>query len=303
MRVLFCGTGWVDVVPIVASALERVGVVAEVRSRAAGIPLREQLADVDVALPSNARFGAEELAAAPRLRLIQQPAVGYEWIDLDAARARLIPVCNTPGSNADSVAQATLLLLLSLARRFHGAQRAFREARIGGPPGLELTGRTIAIVGMGRAGTRLRVAVEALGMHVIPVTRTGGRSALLDALSRADFVTLHTPVTGETRGFFDDEAFAAMRPGAFLVNVARGALVERAALERALARGTLGGVGLDVFWEEPWEPSDPLFARDDVVVLPHVAGSATEAFGRVAAIVAHNIAAIERGEPLIHRIA
>jgi len=303
MRALFCGTGWVDVVPIVASAIARTGIEVEVRARALDVPLREQLGDIDVALPSNAPFGAAEIAAAPRLRLIQQPAVGYEWIDLEAARARSIPVCNTPGSNADSVAQATLLLLLALARRWHRAERMFREARIGGPAGVELTGRTIAIVGMGRTGMRLRAAVEALGMHVIAVTREGGRRALLDAIARADVVSLHTPVTAETRGFFDDEAFATMRPGAFLINVARGALIHRAALDRALVRGTLGGVGLDVFWEEPWDPRDPLFSRDDVIVLPHVAGSTEEAFGRVAAIVAHNVAAVVSSGELIHRIA
>jgi len=303
MRVLFCGTGWLDVVPIVAAAIARAGIEADVRVRDRSLSLHEQLADVDVALPSNAPFGAAEIAAAPRLRLIQQPAVGYEWIDRDAARARSIPVCNTPGSNADAVAQATLLLLLLLARRFHVAQRMFREARIGGPAGLELTGRTIAIVGMGRAGSRLRVGVEALDMNVIAVTRESGRRGLLEAIARADVVSLHTPVTAETRGFFDDEAFASMRPGAFLINVARGALIDRAALDRALLRGTLGGVGLDVFWEEPWDPRDPLFARDDVVVLPHVAGSTEEAFARVAAIVAHNVAAVVRSEPLVHRIA
>ena len=109
MRALFCGTGWVDVVPMVASAVARTGVSVEVRARAPDLPLHEQLADIDIALPSNARFGAAEIEAAPRLRLIQQPAVGYEGIDLDAARARAIPVCNTPGGNSDSVAQATLL--------------------------------------------------------------------------------------------------------------------------------------------------------------------------------------------------
>ena len=303
MRILFCGTGWFDVVPKVVAAIAANGVDAEVGVRDPSVPLREQLADVDIALPSNAPFGAEEIAAAPRLRLIQQPAVGYERIDRDAARARGIPVCNTPGSNADAVAQATLLLMLALARRWNAAQRMFRDARIGGPAGIELTGRTIVIVGMGRAGTRVRAAVEALGMNVIAVTRADGRSGLLDALARADIVTLHTPVTAETRGALDDEAFAALRPGALLVNVARGALIDRGALDRALARGTLGGVGLDVFWEEPWDPRDPLFARDDVVVLPHVAGSTEEAFARVAAIVAHNVAAVVRGEPLIHRIA
>jgi phosphoglycerate dehydrogenase-like enzyme len=301
MRVLYCGSGWNDVVPLVRDAIARAGVVAEFSTRDHARPLADQLREVEVVLPSNSPLDATAIAAAPRLRLIQQPAVGYEWIDLEAARARSIPVCNTPGSNADSVAQATLLLVLALARRWDRAQRMFREARIGSPAGLELTGRAIAIVGMGRAGSRLRSAVEALGMRVIAVTREGGRRALLDALSAADFVTLHTPVTPETRGFFDDEAFAAMRPGAFLVNVARGALVDRGALERALDR--LGGVGLDVFWEEPWDPRDPLYARENVLVLPHVAGSTLEAFGRVAEIVAHNVAAIVRGEPLVHRIA
>jgi phosphoglycerate dehydrogenase-like enzyme len=297
MRVLFCGTGWLDVVPLIGVAIARHGVEADVSIRG-DRPLIEQLADVDVLLPSNAPIRAAEIAAATRLRLIQQPASGYEWIDLAAARAHDIPVCNAPGANADAVAQATLLLLLALARKWKQAQRTFASATIGGPAGLELTGKTIAIVGVGRTGARVRDAVAALGMRVIAVAR--GRAALLEALSRADVVTLHAPVTEETRGMINDEAFAAMKPGALLLNIARGALIDRAALDRNIDK--LGGLGLDVFWQEPWDPNDPLYARDDVVVLPHVAGSTTEAFARVADVVGRNVAALVGGTAFVHRI-
>src|SRR5438874_4984181 len=135
-------------------------------------------------------------------------------------------------------------------------------------------------------------------MNVESVRSADGRAGLLRALPRADFASIHVPLTNETRALFDDDAFAAMRPGAFLVNVARGGIVDRAALDRALGSGRLGGVGLDVFWEEPWNPRDPLFSGENVVALPHVAGSTEEAFGRIADVCAHNVEAIVRGGEL-----
>ncbi len=302
VRILFCGTGWLDIVPRIASALAARGIEAAIAIRDPGKPLREQLADVDVALPSNARFGADDLAAAPRLALIQQPAVGHEGIDVVAARARGVPVCNAPGSNTDSVAQAALLLILALARRFRSAQTAFAHGIIGGPLGTDLSGRTLGVIGMGRTGTRLAEITRSIGMTVSSVGRHDTPEALLALLGRADVVSLHAPLTERTRCLLDDRAFAAMKPGALLVNVARGGLVDRGALERALASGRLGGVGLDVFWEEPWDPDDPLYARDDVIVLPHIAGSTDESFARIADIVAGNIAALVRHEPFSHRV-
>ncbi len=301
-RIVYCGTGWLDVVTAIRRALEREGVTAEVVVRDPSRSLAPQLEGADVVLPSHAPIGAAELDAAGTVRLIQQPAVGYENVDLAAARARGIPVCNAPGMNADAVAQASLLLLLALARRWPRAQRALARAEVGSPAGIELGGRRIAIVGFGKSGRRLAAAVEALGMEVVAVGREGGRAALLEALSRVDAVALHAPLTQATRGMIDDEALAAMRPGARLGHVARGGLIDRSALDRALARGRLGGVGLDVFWEEPWDPRDPLFARDDVVALPHVAGSTEESFARIATVVARNVAALVRGEPLLHRV-
>lgn len=299
---MFCGTGWLDLVPIIARALAAAGVDAEVVVRDPALPLALQLGDVEVALPSNARFGAEEIAAAPRLRLIQQPAVGLEGIDVARAQAAGIPVCNAPGANTDSVAQAALLLILALARRLPEARRAFASASIGAPVGLELTGRKLGIIGLGRTGSRLAAAAAALGMTVSGVRSRDSRGALLEMLGGVHVASIHCPLTPQTRGLFDDEAFAALPPGALLVNVARGPIVDRAALARALASGRLAGVGLDVFWEEPWDALDPLFARDDVIALPHIAGSTLDAYERLSSIVAQNIRAVLSGEPLIHHV-
>lgn len=290
------------VVPFIERALAERGVSAEVALHDRTRPLEEQLADVDVLLPSNAHIGARELSAAPKLRLIQQPAAGYEGIDRACARARNIPVCNAPGKNADAVAQAALFLLLGLARRYPHARRAFARAEIGAPVGVELSGRTLGIVGLGRTGSRLADAARALSMNVEGVRSGDRRAGLLSMLSRADAISLHCPLTDATRGFIDDEAFNAMKPGAIVINAARGGIVDRGALVRALEAGKLGGVGLDVFWDEPWDPNDPLFARDDVMVLPHVAGSTEEAFARIAAVVAHNVDAVVRGAPLLHAL-
>lgn len=302
IRILYCGSGWLDFVPILRHAVAARGIDAEITIHDRRRSLADAIADVDVVLPSNAPFGAE-LFAASRLRLVQQPAVGHETIDLDAAKRHGVPVCNAPGTNASSVAQAALLLILALARRLPRARAAFARAEIGGPAGVELTGKCAAIVGFGRSGRALATALEALGMTVVGVGRAGGRRSLLDALARADVVSLHAPLVEETRGLLDDDAFAALRAGAFVVNVARGGLIDRGALDRALAAGRIGGVGLDVFWEEPWSPDDPLFARDDVVTLPHVAGSTQEALGRIADVCAANVEAIATGGALVHRLA
>ena len=302
MRLIFCGTGWLDVVPTIERALGERKLGATVVIRDPSRPLVDQLADVDVILPSNAPIGATELDAAPRVRLVQQPAAGYEGIDRAAAKARNVPVCNAPGKNADAVAQAALLLLLALARRWPLARRAFDEARIGTPIGVDLSGRRLLVVGLGRTGERLAHVARALGMQVEGLHSADGRAGLLAALARADAVSIHCPLTPATHHLFDDAAFAAMRPGTLLVNVARGNIIERAALDRALQGGILGGVGLDVFWQEPWDPADPLFARDDVVTLPHVAGSTEESFAGIAEVVAHNVEAIARGGELLHRL-
>ena len=143
--------------------------------------------------------------------------------------------------------------------------------------------------------------VRLTGFHTTAMCSTT-RAALLTHLATSDAVSLHCPLTPATRGLLDAEALAALPPHALVVNLARGPVIDRAALDAALARGHLGGVGLDVFWDEPWDPADPLFADPRVATLPHVAGTTTEAFGRVAELVVENVARLQRGASLLHRI-
>jgi D-3-phosphoglycerate dehydrogenase len=300
VRIVFCGSGWF---PVVEAIRSRLGPDHTIEVRDFSRPLVESLRTAEVILPSNAPLDASCIEAARSLALIQQPAVGVEGIDLAAARRRGIPVCNAPAANGDAVAQAALLLVLALARRLRGAERAFAAAEIGIPIGVELNGRVLGLIGEGSSGRPLRRAAAALGMAVESVRSSSSRTDFEALLTRADFVSIHCPLTPRTRGLFDDSAFALMKPGSCLVNCARGAIVDRGALDRALASGRLGGFGADTHFAEPWDPSDPLFARENVIALPHVAGSTEEAFARIAQIVAENVARVARGEEPLHRIA
>lgn len=300
MKVVFCGSGWFEIVDFFRARLPKDAALV-VWSR--DEPLASALRDANVILPSNAHLDRAAIEAPRDLLLIQQPAVGTDAIDLAAARARGVPVCNAPGTNPPSVAEAALFLMLALARKLRRAERAFAESRIGAPLGVELCGKTLLVVGMGQAGTRLARAAEALGMRVLGARSSTSRAELLALCAQADVVSLHCPLTPRTRGMLDAEAFAAMKPGALLVNCARGPIVDRGALTAALESGRLGGAGLDVYWEEPWDPNDSLLLRDDVVTMPHIAGSTEEAFGRIADIVAENVRRAVAGEPLLHRVA
>ena len=296
MRVLFCGTGWLPIVDILRERARDSSIDMWDR----GVPLVDAIADVDVVLPSNGRITAEAIAAASRLRLIQQPAAGTEGIDLVAATARRIPVCNAPGANHVSVAEHALFLLLSLARRAPDAARAFANREVGVPLGIELAGKTLGIVGLGRTGSALAERARALGMTVVPMHRDTPRESFW---AMCDAISLHCPLNDQTRGMIDRAAFAAMRDGVLLVNVARGAVIDRAALVDALRADKLGGVGLDVHWHEPPDPNDELYRDPRVVALPHVAGSTRESFTRIADIVIDNLGRLVRGEELRHRVA
>jgi len=263
-------------------------------------PLAEVVGEVDVLLPSNAAITAEVIAAARRLRLIQQPAAGTERIDVAAAAARGIPVCNAPGTNVVAVAEAALFLLLALARRAPAAAVAFAARNVGVPLGIKLAGRTLGIIAMGRVGGAVAERARALGMHVSSLVRGGDRATFF---ASCDAVSIHCPLTAETRGLVDAAAFAALRPGAIVVNLARGGVIDRAALAEALRGDRLGGVGLDVHWDEPADPADPLYADPRVVALPHIGGSSVESFQRIADVVVDNLGRLGRGEPLRHRVA
>jgi len=290
VRLLFCGSGWLPIVDMLAARLPEHTLARWDRSG----PLTEAVAGIEVLLPSNAPITAEVIAAAGSLRLIQQPAAGTERIDRAAAAARGIPVCNAPATNHVAVAEAALFLLLALARRAPAARAAFADRQIGVPLGIELAGRTLGIVGMGRTGSALADRARGLGMTVLPI----GRGELLATLPRCHALSLHCPLDAATRGMIDAAAFAALPPGALVVNCARGGVIDRDALVAALATGRLGGVGLDVHWEEPADPADPLYADPRVLALPHIGGSTEEAFARIVDVVVDNVGRLARGDAL-----
>lgn len=300
MRLLYCGSGWLPVVDLIAARLPD-GSSIGVWDRK--VPLASVVAEIDVLLPSNAGITPEVIAAAQRLRLIQQPAAGTDRIDRAAAVARGIPICNAPATNHVAVAETALFLLLALARRAPLAARAFAERQVGVPVGIELTGKTLGVIGMGRAGTAVAERARGLGMTVIELGRTATPDERTAFFAACDAITIHCPLTPETRGMINAAAFAAMRPGALLVNAARGGVIDRAALVAALGGDRLGGVGLDVHWDEPPDPADPIYADPRVVALPHLGGSTVEALTRIADVVVDNLGRLVRGEPLRHRIA
>jgi phosphoglycerate dehydrogenase-like enzyme len=300
MRLLFCGSGWLPIVDLIAARLPEGSSITTWDHKS---PLASVVADIEVLLPSNAAITPDVIAAAPRLRLIQQPAAGTDRIDRAAAAAREIPICNAPATNHVAVAEAALFLLLALARRAPLAARAFVNRQVGVPLGIELAGKTLGVIGMGRSGTAVAERARGLGMTVVELGRGATPDERLAFFAACDAITVHCPLTPETKGMIDAAAFAAMRPGVLLVNAARGGIIDRPSLVAALAGGRLGGVGLDVHWDEPPDPADPMYADPRVVALPHIAGSTVEAFSRIAEVVVDNLGRLQRGEPLRHRVA
>ncbi len=295
VKLLYGGSGWL---PFVDRLARRLPAGSQIDAWDRTRPLVECVGDVDVILPSIAAISAAVIAAAPMLRLIQQPAAGIEGIDRDAAIERGIPICNAPGTNHVAVAELALYLLLALARRVPQARAEFAARRIGVPIGIELAGKTLGVIGMGNTGTALAERARAIGMTVRALRRGDDK---LPFFAACDAVSIHCPLTPETRHLVDARALAAMKPGALLINCARGDVIDRAALVAALDH--LSGVGLDVLWDEPGDPADPLYADPRVIALPHMAGSTEESFARIADVVIGNLERLARGEPLLHRVA
>jgi phosphoglycerate dehydrogenase-like enzyme len=258
---------------------------------------------------------AAVIARARRLKLVQKIGVGVNTIDLDAARARGIAVCNLPGTNAPAVAELTLLLMLGALRRvsaFDAATRAGRGWAL--DPAVqdnlfELGGRTVGLVGAGAVPRALAPVLRALGCRLLYTARApkadgpGEFRSLESLLADSDIVSLHAPLTAETARLIDAAALARMKPGAVLVNTARGGLVDQAALVAALRDGRLAAAGLDVFAEEPIDPADPLLALPNVVLTPHIAWLTTGTFDRSFALAAENVRRLAAGEALLHRVA
>ena len=282
--------------PVHAVAEEILGeiVVGDWRARLADAEALIVRGDVDVT--------TDDLDAAPKLRVIGRSGVGVDPVDVEAARARGIPVVVTPGANARAVAEGALTLALALLKRVPelGAAVAARDWEARDRLAIrDARGATLGIVGFGRIGRELADLGRALGMQVLahdPLVDDA--TTPLDALfENADVVSLHAPLTPETRALVGPELLSRAKPGLVLVNTARGGLVSSLDdLLAALESGRLGGLGLDVFDEEPPDPAHPLFAHPRVLATPHALGQTVGAREAVFRAMAEGVAAVLRGD-------
>ncbi len=254
----------------------------------------------------------EVLERASSLKLIQQPSVGYQHIDINACTQAGIRVANTPGANTVSVAEHTIAWGLCLLRNLFAAHRSMKQGRweqMSVKPA-ELSGKIWGLIGLGRIGKAVALRLKPFGPGRVlytDITRLGGDDedrygveyrGLHDLLRHSDIVSLHAPLTDETRGMIGKAELDLMKPTAFLINVARGELVDSDALAGALQEGKIAGAACDVFSEEPVSPDDPLLKvpGDKILLSPHVAGVSNEAAGRIINMATNNLARVLKGE-------
>jgi glyoxylate reductase len=245
---------------------------------------------------------AELIEACPQLRVISNYAVGVDNVDVDAATARGIPVGHTPGVLTDSTADLAVALMLAIARRLCEGERIVRAGEWGTwEPGSflgrDLHGSKVAIVGGGRIGTGVARRLEGFGCELVIVGRD---DPLGPALAAADFVSVHTPLSDATRGLIGEAELRGMKPTAYLVNTARGPIVDPAALERALREGWIAGAALDVTDPEPLPADHPLLEAPNLLVIPHVGSATHRTREAMADLAVENLLAGLAGERLPH---
>ncbi|HEX8746432.1 MAG TPA: phosphoglycerate dehydrogenase [Pyrinomonadaceae bacterium] len=282
--------------------LKAAGFLVEKKTGLKPEELREALKDCEgLVVRSETKVTPEVMDAAPRLRVIGRAGVGVDNIDVAAATARGLVVMNAPDGNTMTTAEHTLALLMALARRIPQAVASLKDGRWERKRfiGVELQGKTLGIVGLGRIGRVVASRARSLGMNIVAydpfIQPEQARDlevetvALDEVFSRADFLTIHTPLTNETRGLIGREAFARMKQGVRIINCARGGLVDERALLEAVKEGKVAGVALDVFEAEPPPADHPLISREEVIATPHLGASTTEAQEGVAFTVAEQM--------------
>jgi glycerate dehydrogenase len=296
----------IDVTPIL-----RAGVEVELFGVTAEDELETRIADANIVIVNKVRLGPVQMDAAPGLRLVCLAATGTNNVDLDAAQARQIGVCNIMAYCTQSVVQHVFAAILNLTHRLNEYQALLHSGAWKDSPQFcmldypirELSGLTIGIVGLGELGSAVARVAEAFGMRVVVANRPGtepsgeGRLPLDDVLREADIVSLHCPLTDQTLGLIGDRELSLMKPDALLINTARGGLVDSGALARALLEGRIGGAGIDVLAQEPPVDGDALLdpGLPNLIVTPHIAWAAREARQRAVDEIAANIVSFLSG--------
>jgi len=276
--------------------------------------LKDALRDADALLVRNqTKVNADLLAQAQRLKVVGRAGAGYDNIDVEAASQVGAVICYSPEENAVSVAEHVFGLLLALARKIPGADRSVKS---GGWErkkyhGFEVLGKTLGILGLGKIGFRVALRAKAFGMRVLAhdaylsstslhVTESGATLVSLDQLlTEADFLSVHLPLTNETRGFLNRRSFQKMKPNAFIINTSRGEVLVEEDLAQALQKGEIAGAALDVREKEPPSATSPLHCFDNVILTPHTAGLTYEAQEKVVAAVAEDVERVLSGQPAL----
>ncbi|MFA6411215.1 MAG: 2-hydroxyacid dehydrogenase [Syntrophales bacterium] len=276
----------------------------------------ETLKGFDVLIPTMSAVNREHLAGSDRLRLIQQCGAGLEAVDLQAAAEMNIRVANVPtdiSGNADSVAELGIYMMIGLSRDPRKMALCLANRQMGVPQGRALSGKTVGIIGLGGIGRALARRLKAFDVHLIGIKRQDPQKAkaelglewvgtpedMKELLGRSDYVVLCLPLTTESRNMMERHTFDMMKGDSILINLSRGGLVDRGALEDALTAGKIGGAGLDVFWEEPPDPDDPIF-RYNVMATPHIGGVTDVSIRGIVRAVTENIRRLETGQDLLY---
>lgn len=300
---------------MLSGVVEQVDVTVEVYSGDPGPGLEEAVRGADVIIGDfTFRLPIDERVAeaARGCKLIQQPSIGYQHIDLEATRRAGIPVANVGAANAIGVAEQAIMFMLCLLKKalyFHNktARGEWGQQDVFTLGMFELHGKTVGIVGMGNIGREVAVRLRPFGCRIVyhdlvrlPEEREREMGVefleLEDLLRASDIVTLHVPLTPQTRHLIDAGKLGLMKPEAYLLNLARGEVVDEEALARALEEGRLAGAGLDVFAREPVDPENPLLRSDKVILSPHVAGGTNESRVRMLQVTIDNVLRVLSGE-------
>ena len=282
-------------------------------------PLANQFAGVEAVLDMGGSVGTREMYdAATDARLWQIIGTGLDHIDVAYMKTRDFAVAHCPGQfSSVALAECAMMYILMLTRRFHEAQADFRAGVMYKPMGIKLEGKVLGIIGFGSSGQELARRARPFGMRIRAVDVRPIEPAILEELQpefigspsdidditrESDFLSLHLHLTPETRHIIDARRIALMKPSACIINIARGALVDEAAMHEALLSGRIGGAGLDVFAQEPADPTLPVYGLPNVVVTPHIAGGTDGTARKRAEAAAENVDRIAQGLEPLYRV-
>ena len=310
-----------DLNEILLAKLNQIGLTAETMDYKK--PVLPQIVDAEVIVNGFGIIDKSFIEHSPNLQLIQQTGIGVDNVDISYCTSKSILVANVPLANAVSVAEHTFFLILYLAKNVKvklltnndkkSNNGLLFERRLTGTLGSEIQRKVFVIIGLGATGLEVAKTAKSFGMHVIAVTKNpflkkqgidkayfvdslGGPEILSESISRADYVSLHTPLTEETKNMIGAKELALMKKSAYLVNVARAVIVDREALYTVLSNSKIAGAAFDVFWEEPPNHNDKILKLNNFILTPHVAGWTADSVDAIARIIATNIERFAQGE-------